>query len=41
MISMGNDALLADRQRAAGVSGINPDDASMVVIRALWVRLRH
>jgi hypothetical protein len=43
----GNAALLADCQRArlaGGADGgraVNPDDAAMVLIRALWVRLRH
>ena len=45
----GNDALMADCQRVrlAGGAGaevspaIHQDDASMVIIRALWGRLRH
>lgn len=46
----GNHALLADSQRAkhAGCLGtpedspaIQPDDASMLIIRVLWLRLRH
>lgn len=46
----GNRALLDDCQRArlaggvdgpVGMPAINPDDAAMVVIRALWARLRH
>jgi len=47
----GNDALLADCQRARLAGGvdaeslslpaINTDDAAMVIVRALWARLRH
>jgi hypothetical protein len=48
---LGNDALLADCQRATNLEGrayavegggvTNPDDAAMLLIRALWARLRH
>lgn len=36
----GNRALLRDCQRVES-KPIHPDDASMVIIRALWARLRH
>ena len=46
----GNKLLLADCQGVYdgdddvdpdGILTIHPDDASMVIIRALWARLRH
>lgn len=48
----GNDALMRECQKARAEGGcpgqpegmpgdIDPDDASMLIIRALWLRLRH
>lgn len=37
----GNEQLMADCCRIAGVDEINPDDASALIIRRLWEFLRQ